>query len=57
MMSLSRDRTRRPNAGSRMSSMVDSTDEFYDHIYGGFNDQDEDNSYKSESSESGILFL
>ncbi len=53
-MSLSTSRSRRCNAGSRMASLMDTSDQFYDNIYGGFNDEEEDDSYKSESSEDGL---
>ncbi|CAG2164972.1 unnamed protein product [Oppiella nova] len=52
-MSLSANRMRRPNAGSKMSQLLDTeevVDHFYDSIYGGFQEDDNDIDYTSDES-------
>ncbi|KAM3173155.1 hypothetical protein ACTXT7_013054 [Hymenolepis weldensis] len=45
-------RSRRPNAGSRMSRLLneEEEDDFYQSAYGGFAEEENDNDYESESS-------
>ncbi|XP_076450232.1 vacuolar protein sorting-associated protein 72 homolog [Babylonia areolata] len=48
------ERSRRGNAGSRMTQMLEAEDEdeFYKTTYGGFEEEAEDNDYNSEESDS-----
>lgn len=50
-------RSRRGNAGSKMSKLLndEEEDEFYKTTYGGFNEEEEDNDYNSEDSASDIV--
>lgn len=47
-------REKRSNAGTRMASLLEQEDEddFYKTTYGGFNEEEDDNEYESEVSES-----
>ncbi|XP_054160564.1 vacuolar protein sorting-associated protein 72 homolog [Oppia nitens] len=54
-MSLSFNRIRRPNAGSKMSQLLDTeeyVDQFYDKIYGGFQEDDNDTDFNSDTTDS-----
>ncbi|CAG2100520.1 unnamed protein product [Medioppia subpectinata] len=52
-MSLSTNRIRRPNAGSKMCQLLDTeevvVDHFYDDIYGGFQEDDNDIDYTTDN--------
>ncbi|XP_053209633.1 vacuolar protein sorting-associated protein 72 homolog [Panonychus citri] len=57
-MSLASNRSRRPNAGSKMNEMVNSnteTDDFYKQTYGGFIEEEEDNEYQPEESDDDVV--
>ncbi|RWS04420.1 vacuolar protein sorting-associated protein 72-like protein [Dinothrombium tinctorium] len=52
-MSLAKQRERRSNAGSRMAAILDKEeDDFYKTTYGGFFEEENDNEYSTEASES-----
>ncbi|RWS24296.1 vacuolar protein sorting-associated protein 72-like protein, partial [Leptotrombidium deliense] len=52
-MSLSKDREKRANAGNKMAKLLDNEeDEFYKTTYGGFFEEEDDNEYSTEASES-----